>query len=96
MSHKLGPRDTHARVFEPWNESPYASSVGKAVGAAAAVVEGSEAPPAEAATEANQWGELTSVLDNSMHPSNNPNRAYPTPNWVPPYVHTRKAFKLRV
>lgn len=56
-------------------------------------------PPKEAEHAANQWGELTSVVDMYMHPSNNVNRKYPTPSWVTDGLKQRnakEAFKLRV
>jgi len=103
LSQKLAPRDTHNRVFaSPASSSRNCSSNNATLDAEAAAAAMAHAvdpkvePPRTAITEAKKWGELTSVLDNFMHPSNNPNRKYPTPDWAPPYVHTRKAFKLRV
>jgi hypothetical protein len=57
------------------------------------------AAPKEVEHAASQWGELTSVVDMYMHPSNNVNRKYPTPNWVTDNIKQRnakEAFKLRV
>ena len=45
---------------------------------------------------AEQYGELTSVIDKYMHQSNNINRKYGVPSWVPTKLRARAAFKLRV
>jgi hypothetical protein len=96
LTDKLYPTNTKERIFDPKEPTAAELQLTQTLNAVSASPDASVAPPNEVEHAANQWGELTSVVDMYMHPSNNVNRKYPTPDWVPGEMKSRNAFKLRV
>jgi hypothetical protein len=67
-----------------------------AIATIANVVDARERAPVKLTAAAEKYGELTNVIDQRMHHSNNINRKYGVPSWVPMNLRSRSVFKLRV